>query len=202
MNAGFNSARPAKTAKNISKLTSPSCDDSTVATRAATGPQNVRTTARQDVVLDRVDREILKVLAADARTPNNVLATQVGVAPSTCLLRVRRLQDAGVIRGFHAELAQEALGRPIQALVSVRLQTHARANIGSFTDRFVGLPGVLSVFFVGGVNDFMIHVAAESPKHLRDFVVRNLSASREVASTETNLIFEHLNGGAGLGAPQ
>ena len=149
---------------------------------------------RADAVLDEVYHEILRVLTADARTPNNVLAARLGVAPSTCLMRVRRLQDAGVIRGFHAEVAPGALGRPLQAIVSVRLHAHARARIGSFAQQFAALPGVLNVFFLAGVNDFQLHVAARSPDDLRDFVVRNLSASRDVATTETNLIFEHCLG--------
>src|SRR6516162_3175237 len=151
---------------------------------------------RRDIVLDETDHEILRVLAADARTPNNVLAARVGLAASTCLMRVRRLQDAGVIRGFHADLAPEALGRPLQAIVSVRLQPNARPRIGSFAQRFAALPGVLNVFFLAGVNDFQIHLAARSADDLRDFVVKNLSASRDVASTETNLIFEHITGTA------
>jgi DNA-binding Lrp family transcriptional regulator len=149
---------------------------------------------REDIVLDEVDHKILRILVANARIPNNTLAAQAGVAPSTCLMRVRRLQDAGVIRGFHAEIAPEALGRPLQAIVSVRLQAHARPRIGSFAHRLAALPGVLNVFFLGGVNDFQIHLAVRSPDDLRDFVVSNLSASRDVAITETNLIFEHITG--------
>src|ERR1700759_509689 len=89
--------------------------------------KRVRARVRADVKLDEADHKILRILAADARTPNNVLAGQVGGPPSTCLMRVRRLQDAGVIRGFRAELAPEALGRPLQAIVSVRLQAPAPA---------------------------------------------------------------------------
>ena len=161
-------------------------------TSSPTGAKKVR----RDIVLDETDHEILRILAADARIPNNVLAGHVGLAASTCLMRVRRLQDAGVIRGFHAELAPEALGRPLEAIVSVRLQPNARPRIGSFAQRFAALPGVLNVFFLAGVNDFQIHVAAKSPDDLRDFVVKNLSASRDVATTETNLIFEHITGTA------
>jgi DNA-binding Lrp family transcriptional regulator len=159
-------------------------------TSRPTGAKKVR----RDIVLDETDHEILRILAANARIPNNVLAGHVGLAASTCLMRVRRLQDAGVIRGFHAELAPEALGRPLEAIVSVRLQPNARPRIGSFAQRFAALPGVLNVFFLAGVNDFQIHVAAKSPDDLRDFVVKNLSASRDVATTETNLIFEHIIG--------
>jgi DNA-binding Lrp family transcriptional regulator len=148
--------------------------------------------------LDDVDRHILRILAADARTPNNALAAQVGVAASTCLMRVRRLQEAGVIRGFHADLAPEALGRPLQAIIAVRLQAHARMRIGQFAEMLATLPGVLNVFFLAGANDFQVHVAAESPDDLRDFVVKNLSASRDVAMTETNLIFQHIRTGTAL----
>jgi DNA-binding Lrp family transcriptional regulator len=160
--------------------------------------KDVRRVAAVAASLDEVDREILRTLAADARTPNNVLAARAGVAPSTCLMRVRRLQDAGVIRGFHADVAPEALGKPLQAIVSVRLQAHARARIGSFAQQFAQLPGVLNVFFLAGVNDFQIHLAAMSPDDLRDFVVRNLSASRDVAGTETSLIFEHISTASAL----
>ncbi|MFP3675052.1 winged helix-turn-helix transcriptional regulator, partial [Bacillus sp. SIMBA_031] len=68
---------------------------------------------------------ILKELMADARIPNNVLASKAGIAPSTCLGRVRALRDAGIIRGFHAAVDLEALGLLVYALVSVRVNSQA-----------------------------------------------------------------------------
>ena len=121
--------------------------------------------------LDDVDRQILRALAADARIPNSTLAAQVGVAPSTCLMRVRRLQEAGAVLGFHADLSPAALGRPLQAVVSVRLAAHARTRIRQFGAGIAALPGVLNVFFLAGANDFQVHLAAESADELRDFVV-------------------------------
>src|SRR6478672_6911796 len=135
---------------------------------------------------------LIAMLADDARTPNSTLAARVGIAPSTCLMRVRRLQETGVIRGFHAEISPEALGLPLQAIVVVRLQGNARARIGEFGGWLAGLPGVLNVFFLAGGDDFQVHVAAASPDALRTFVVENLSANHDVAMTETHLIFEHL----------
>ena len=67
-----------------------------MAVTGTAGPKKVRQRVREDIVLDEVDHTILRALAADARIPNNRLAAQAGVAPSTCLMRVRRLQDAGV----------------------------------------------------------------------------------------------------------
>ncbi len=144
--------------------------------------------------MDDLDRRILEVLAADGRTPNNALAAAVGIAPSTCLGRVRALQASGAIRGFHADIDPAALGRPLQAMIAVRLQAGARSRMMAFTDRIRKRPEVLDMYFLGGADDFLLHVAAADAGALRDFVVDQLSAYPEVALTETNLIFEHVKG--------
>ena len=85
--------------------------------------------------LDDVDRAILEIaVRATPGSPNNQLAERVGVAPSTCLARVRALRESGVLRGFHAEIDLGALGRPLQAMIAVRLAVHDRAQIEDFTD--------------------------------------------------------------------
>ncbi|MDP9117420.1 MAG: Lrp/AsnC family transcriptional regulator [Actinomycetota bacterium] len=156
-------------------------------------PKNVRDGAH---TLDDVDRRILSWLVADARMPNNALAEAVGIAPSTCLGRVRALRERGVIRGYHADVDPEALGRPIQAMIAVRLQSHARGQMTEFVAKVVQLPEVLNVFFLGGADDFLVHIAATGTENLRDFVVVNLSGNPDVALTETNLIFDHVRAGA------
>jgi DNA-binding Lrp family transcriptional regulator len=145
--------------------------------------------------LDDIDRRLLRELAADARMPNNALAERAGIAPSTCLGRVRALRESGVIRGYHADIDPTALGRPIQAMIAVRLQSHARGHIPAFMAKIAKLPEVLNVFFLGGADDFHVHIAATSTDNLRDFVVVNLSGDPDVALTETNLIFEHIRAG-------
>jgi len=141
--------------------------------------------------LDELDRRIVRELARDARLPNNALAERVGIAPSTCLGRVRSLRERGVIRGYHADVDQAALGRPLQAMIAVRLQSHARGRIRGFVARVAGLPEVLNVFFLAGKDDFLLHVAAASTASLRDFV-ETLSSNADVSYTETSLIFEHI----------
>ncbi len=145
-------------------------------------------------ILDDVDRRILAHLAVDARIPNNALAELVGIAPSTCLGRVRALRESGVIRGYHADIDPAALGRPIQAMIAVRLQSHARGHMTEFVAKVAALPEVLNVFFLGGADDFLVHIAATGTENLRDFVVVNLSGNPDVALTETNLIFDHVRG--------
>jgi DNA-binding Lrp family transcriptional regulator len=144
---------------------------------------------------DEVDRRILRVLAEDARIPNNALAERVGIAPSTCLGRVRALRERGVIRGYHADIDPAALGRPLQAMISVRIQASARGHIADFGARVARKPDVLNVYFLAGADDFYVHVSAANTDALREFVV-TLSADPEVALTQTNLIFEHVRGTA------
>ena len=148
--------------------------------------------------LDEVDRRLLTLLHADARMSNSALADAVGIAPSTCHGRVRRLQDLGVIRGFHAEIDPGAIGLPLQAMVAVSLQSGARGKIRTFVQQIRRKPQVIDVYFLAGADDFLIHVAARDTDDLRSFVVDNLNADSDVAGTQTSLIFEHLRGGAPL----
>lgn len=145
--------------------------------------------------LDELDQRLVRALAADARMPNNALADAVGIAPSTCLMRVRSLRERGVIRGYHADVDPAAIGRPLQAMIAVRLQSHARGHIPDFMSKIAQLPEVINVFFLGGADDFLVHIAAAGTESLRDFVVINLSGNPDVALTETNLIFEHVRAG-------
>ena len=144
--------------------------------------------------VDRIDRAILELVAADGRITNQRLAEHVGVAPSTALARLRSLRKRGVIRGFHAEVDLAALGRPLQALIAVRLAVHAREQIDAFTNDVQGLPGVLMVFHLTGVTDYLVWAAAADPQALREFVVDHLATHPSVAHAETSLIYEHRRG--------
>jgi DNA-binding Lrp family transcriptional regulator len=146
------------------------------------------------LVLDATDRAILETVAADARITNQALADRVGVAPSTALARLRALRERGVIHGFHAEVDLAALGRPLQALIAVRLAVHAREQIDAFTDAVRSLPGVLMVFHLTGVTDYLVWVAAADAQDLREFVVDHLATHPSVAHAETSLIYEHRRG--------
>lgn len=152
----------------------------------------------QPTELDDIDRRILTELHADARIPNNALAEAVGVAPSTCHGRMRRLQELGVIRGFHADIDPAAIGLHLQAMISVSLQSGARGRIRDFIAAIRRLPQVMDVYFLAGADDFILHVAARDTEDLRSFVVENLNADADVAGTQTSLIFEHLRGASPL----
>lgn len=149
-------------------------------------------------VLDDVDKRILTALHADARLPNSALADLVGIAPSTCHGRVRRLTELGVIRGFYADIDPAAIGLTLQAMISVSLQANARGKIRNFIGHIRRKPQVMDVYFLAGADDFLLHVAARDTDDLRKFVVENLNADADVAGTQTSLIFEHLRGASPL----
>lgn len=156
-------------------------------------PKDVRGAA-----IDEVDRRILTALHADARMSNSALADLIGIAPSTCHGRVRRLQDLGVIRGFYADIDPSAIGLTLQAMISVSLQASSRGKIRNFIQTIRRKPQVMDVYFLAGADDFILHVAARDTDDLRAFVVDNLNADADVAGTQTSLIFEHLRGASPL----
>ncbi|MCH5642444.1 Lrp/AsnC family transcriptional regulator [Gordonia sp. ABSL49_1] len=149
----------------------------------------------QPAELDATDRALLRLLQADARMPNNELAQRVGIAPSTCHGRVRRLIDSGVIRGFFADVDPAAVGRPLRAMVAVSLQSDARGQIRRFVGEIATHDEVIDVFFLAGTDDYLLHVATADTETLRQFV-EMLNGRREVAGTTTSLVFDHRRGGA------
>ena len=144
--------------------------------------------------LDPIDLELLSLLRADGRMPNNALAERVGIAPSTCLTRVRRLREIGAIRGFHADVDPAWIGRPIQAMIAVRIRSDARDAIGKFAGSRACIPPLRSVYFVSGSYDFLLHGGAADVEDLRAVITERLSGTRLIAGTETYLIFEHRRG--------
>ena len=154
-------------------------------------PNNIQNAPAQ-LRLDRIDRELVIALQKNARTSNKELAQIVGLAPSTCLERLRRLRDRGVLRGFHADVDLDLLGRRTQAMLAVRLHAHDREPINSFHDHAISLPESVAVMHVSGSNDYLIHVAVRDTTHLRIFVLDEITARPEVERVETQLIFEHV----------
>lgn len=134
----------------------------------------------------------MAALRKNARLSNKELAGLVGLAPSSCLQRVRRLESRGVLRGYHAEVDPAALGVGLQALVAIRLSRHSRAFVDSFREHVLSMPEVRVVYHVAGASDFLLHVAVRDAEHLRELVLGAFTVRPEVAHVETALIFEQV----------
>ncbi|MEZ4462432.1 MAG: Lrp/AsnC family transcriptional regulator [bacterium] len=139
--------------------------------------------------LDRIDFAILELLQENGRLTNKEIAAAVGLAPSSCFERVKRLTQDGAIRGFHAEVAAEALGIHLQAMVAIQLKQHSRELVEAFYDHVLTLPEVVAVYHVAGRQDFMVHVVVRDTDHLRNLAMDAFTTRPEVAHLETSLIY-------------
>ena len=151
--------------------------------------------------MDELDAAILAQLQSDARKTNREVAAAVGISPTTALDRTRSLRRRGVIRGALLDLDLAKIGRPVQALIAVRIRPPSRRNIEAFRDWVSALPDVLGVFVVSGDDDFVIHAAVPDNDHLYAFVIDRLTEREEIANVRTTVVYEHIqNRAIGLGA--
>lgn len=142
------------------------------------------------VGMDELDLAILDRLQHDVRQTNRELAAAVGLAPSSCLARVRALREAGVIRGAHVDVDLTAIGRSAQAMVALKIKPQAFGSAGTFERWIADLPETLSVFMVSGASDFLVHVAVPDTDRLREFVLA-LAKRPEIADIRTSIVFDH-----------
>jgi DNA-binding Lrp family transcriptional regulator len=143
--------------------------------------------------LDATDRALLLELQKDARQTNKALAAKVGVAPSTCLERVRELRAEGVIRGFRADVDPAAVGRGMEAILSIQQRVAERNAIERLLAHAASLPETVRVMALTGTTDFIVHVAVRDMEHLRD-LVWSRTDRREVARLQSSLVFARAEG--------
>lgn len=152
--------------------------------------------------LDAVDLRILAALDQNARLTNAALAQAAGVAESTCTQRLRALRERGVIRRFRVDVDPAAVGRAMQAVITVRLGSHDRDGVLGFHTHLRRIPGVIRIFHVAGADDYLLHVAVANAEALRDLVLEHITQYPGVVHTETHLAFEVMDGLGVLGAAE
>jgi DNA-binding Lrp family transcriptional regulator len=145
--------------------------------------------------LDALDTAILRELQVDARRTNRDVAAAVGVSPTTALDRTRSLRERGVIRGALLDVDLAQIGRPVQAMIALRVRPPTRQNIEGFRTWAAGLPEVIGVFVTSGSEDFLLHVAVAGNDRLYAFVIDRLTERPEVADVRTSIVYEHLRSG-------
>jgi DNA-binding Lrp family transcriptional regulator len=142
----------------------------------------------QQKIADEFDRRILRELQADARLPNNELAERIGLSPSPCLRRVRRLEEAGVIRGYTALVDPAAFGWTMVALATIRLGRQNEDEIVMFEAAVRGWDEVLECHLVTGSRDYILKVAAGDLKQYESFIKEKIARLKCVASIETSFV--------------
>jgi DNA-binding Lrp family transcriptional regulator len=144
-------------------------------------------TALARVKLDDIDRRILKALQDDGRITNVKLAAGVGISAPPCLRRVRALETAGYIRGYHADLNAEELGFGVTVFAQVGLDSQAEADLDVFQDRVANWPMVRECNMLAGEADFLLKVVARDWDAYQSFVTQELTAAPNVAHVKSAL---------------
>jgi len=139
------------------------------------------------VKLDAVDRKILSLLQSEGRITNVELADRVGITAPPCLRRVRALEQEGYIKGYHADLEQEALGYGLTVFAMVGLHSQAETDLQAFEAKVQGWPLVRECFMLNGEIDFILKIVAEDLGSFQQFLTGELTPAPNVASVKTSL---------------
>ena len=139
------------------------------------------------VKLDAVDIKILATLQDQGRITNVDLAEKVGITAPPCLRRVRALEEAGYISGYHAELNQDMLGYGITVFAMVGLHSQAETDLQAFEHLADGWPLVRECYMLNGEIDFILKVVARDLAEFQKFLTSELTPAPNVASVKTSL---------------
>jgi DNA-binding Lrp family transcriptional regulator len=137
--------------------------------------------------LDTIDWKILRELQDDGRITNVELSKRVGISAPPCLRRVKRLEEAGIIRGYRAMLNSPALGLEVVAFCMIGLNHQSEAELKAFADRTTGWPIVRAAWMVSGESDFLLHCVASDLTSFQTFVIEELTSSPNVDTVRTAL---------------
>ena len=139
----------------------------------------------QNPTLDAIDRRIVMALQADARLSNVDLAAAVGLSPSPCLRRVKRLEREGYIEGYRASLRRDRVGLGLSVFVGVKIDGHANERALVFERAVSAMPEVIACHLIAGEADYLLEVVVPDLQGYQRFLVGkllNLAAVREVKS--------------------
>jgi DNA-binding Lrp family transcriptional regulator len=138
--------------------------------------------------LDRIDRHILRLLQAEGRITNIELARRVGISPPPCLRRVRTLEAAGLIRGYHADLVPEPLGFTVTVFAQIGLASQAETDLKAFETLVASWPEVREAHMLAGETDFLLKIVAPDWDSYQRFLSVKLTASPNVAHVKSALV--------------
>ncbi len=138
--------------------------------------------------LDSIDLKIIDILQSNGRITNSQLASEVGISPPAMLERVKRLENAGVIRQYVALVEPRFLGKEVFALVSITLAMHQLQSIDDFTQQILDLKEVLECHHVTGEDDFVLKIAVKNISAYEDLVLHKLTRIPGVSKMKTSIV--------------
>jgi Lrp/AsnC family leucine-responsive transcriptional regulator len=154
--------------------------------------------------LDRIDKRLLELLQQNGKLSNQELAERVNLSPSPCLRRVRRLEEAGVIKQYVALLEPQKLGLGLLAYATVRLEKHgdaARSPADSFRAAVKGWPEVIACYAMTGEMDYLLRVEARDLEQYSRFVMDHLLRHPSVVDVKSSFALERIKDTTALPLP-
>ncbi len=139
------------------------------------------------IKLDPIDRRILRNLQAEGRMTNVELARRAGISAPPCLRRVRALEEAGIIRGYHADLTAEALGYGVTVFAHVGLASQAEADLKAFEQLIATWPEVREAHMLTGETDFLLKIVATDWDSYQRFLSAKLTSAPNVSNVKSAL---------------
>ena len=139
------------------------------------------------VKLDKIDRRILRDLQTDGRMTNVELAHRAGISAPPCLRRVRALEEAGLIRGYHAEVNAEALGFTVTIFAQVGLSSQAETDLKAFEALMASYPEVRECHMLAGEADFLLRIVATDWDAYQRFLTTKLTPAPNVSHVKSAL---------------
>ena len=139
------------------------------------------------VKLDKIDRKILRDLQDNGRMPNVELARRAGISAPPCLRRLRRLEDNGYIRGYHADIPPEHLGYGVTVFAHVGLNSQAEVDLAAFEALVAEWPLVRECYMLTGEIDFILKIVAEDMDGYNTFLTGTLTAAPNVSHVKSML---------------
>ena len=146
-----------------------------------------------EIALDRIDKHILKLMQENGRISNLELADQVGLSPTPCSRRVKRLEDSGMIAGHVTLLDPQALGLNLTAIIGISMDRHTPDRFESFEKAISTMPEVIECSIVTGQTaDFLLKVVVKDMQHYEKFLLGNLTRLDGVTGVHSSFVLRHL----------
>ncbi len=141
-----------------------------------------------DIVLDKFDKEILRLLQEDGSISNKELSEKIGLAPSSCLLRTKNLKEQAVIKKFTTIIDEKKIGYQVTAFAKVVLSPCNRETSSRFIDETNRIPQIVECYTITGDASFLLKIVAYDLKFYRDFVIDKIMAVPGVSNVETSMV--------------
>jgi DNA-binding Lrp family transcriptional regulator len=142
--------------------------------------------------LDDTDREILRYLQGDARLTNAELARRVELSAPGLQKRIRKLEDAGVIKQYTALIDRESVGYDMLCFVQVSLARHVPEALNTFKQMLMTMPEVLESYHLTGEYDYLLKVVVRNRKHLEEFILETLTPLPGMDRVRTSLVLSEI----------